>query len=1226
MPSTPAFILGVFILLHGTILFSNSRESNIESKTALKSDTVKAQQLIDKASECSDAAKYDSAALCYDEAAKIYKKVKNWEKYIHCRNSSFVEIRMKHDNSDLMPLTRENLSLAKKHLSNENPVTGNCYANIGHVFADRNAVDSAIWYFSRALEIWKLHYNEKHEKIANGYSSLGIMYCKNAEYEKAEEYYKKSLSIRLELFGSDHPDVAQSYNSLGYLSYFVGRLDDCLNYYQKSLEIRREYYGEIHPITAESYNNTGVAYIRREDYNHALEYYNKALEIRLATLEPTNRNIALSYSNLGVLYSQLGDYDLSDEYHQKALKIRIEALGKDDFDVAASYINIGSNNLDRGDYLKALGNFNEVLRIWGNIFGYDHPNTSDAYNNIGAAYTGLGDYNNAFSYFLKSKELREKVGPDNPALASSYNNLGAICKYRGDYDLALSYYQKDLDLLHQIYSMETLELATSCNNLGEISFIRKDYPSALSYFYQCKNIRKRLQGEKHPDLASSYLNIAAVYGETDSLQKEIQMIDSGLYIMSNSFGEVHPTTCDLLSQKAANLLEQEDTLEAITLQKKAIRTLHSIYAPPHPDIAKAYKDLGDIFLKIGMPDSSVIYYQRSLEMNIRNTYPGDLSAINYIYILDELIFLECLIKMGEGENQLWKRTGDLATLRNSNKIYQTAIQFAAYIRENYTLDESKILLLNNLSGMYTQAIAGALEQYRFEKDESSLYKGFYYSEKSKSEVLLESIRRCHVNNYYHLPDSLLEQEKEIKSQINFFKTRVTELQTIKSDSATVLANYFNTRLANTILHLDAVKGQINKYKPSFNDTVHMNDRFEINQIREKLNSSDALISYHVGDSSLFIFVLTNDTLFHYSTTLNFNLDNQIAQYLENLKKFDRDKLISSSHFLYNVLIKPAENYLTGIQRLIIIPDKSLLYLPFEALIKGTPQPGQQAFSDLHYLMNDFEITYHYSVSLWSETKERKACPNTGFLGFAPVFNSNGTDTPDKRTVQKILNSSADQPVRSSFITPENQFSGLPYSREEMDAILALFEKKNLPARAYMNETATESNVKEYSNHYKYIHLATHGFANSIKPDLSGLVFISNSESQATGEVNSRDIPANLTENLNDGILFANEIYDLTIDADLVVLSACETGIGKMERGEGMMSLNRGFLYAGARNIVYSYWKVNDKYTSELMKYFYSFLLEGTTYSKALQLAKLRMLENEESAYPLYWAGFALIGR
>jgi len=216
-------------------------------------------------------------------------------------------------------------------------------------------------------------------------------------------------------------------------------------------------------------------------------------------------------------------------------------------------------------------------------------------------------------------------------------------------------------------------------------------------------------------------------------------------------------------------------------------------------------------------------------------------------------------------------------------------------------------------------------------------------------------------------------------------------------------------------------------------------------------------------------------------------------------------------------------------------------------------------------------------------------------------------------------------MRSSVSKDGNQLNELPFTREEVLTITSLFASKNLPADSYIFDLATESNLKELCGNYNYIHLATHGLVDTDKPDLSGLVFTGRNIQDSLTVKDSRDLNLSMNVGMNDGVLFIHEIYGLRLHADLVVLSACETGMGKLEKGEGVMSLNRGFLYAGAQNVVFSYWKVNDKYTSWLMTWFYKFVLEGYSYSKALQLAKLKLLGKEESAYPLYWAGFAIIG-
>jgi CHAT domain-containing protein len=348
--------------------------------------------------------------------------------------------------------------------------------------------------------------------------------------------------------------------------------------------------------------------------------------------------------------------------------------------------------------------------------------------------------------------------------------------------------------------------------------------------------------------------------------------------------------------------------------------------------------------------------------------------------------------------------------------------------------------------------------------------------------------------------------------------------------------------------------------------------------------------------------------------------------LADIKKFRPDKLTETSTGLYRILIEPVKRYLAGKEKLLIIPDKNLLYLPYETLINTETGTNEQSAGSMpHYLIRDFEISYHYSAVLWMEIQSGEPNQNKGFLGFAPVFSNAEMLTSGSGSTEKLLRSINDTNLRTSFSADGRTINELPYTKKEVQTISDLFRNKDLKAESYLMEQATESNLKALCGNFSFIHLATHGLIYPDKPDLSGLIFTGVAANNSAG-INERGEPQIMMyENIDDGVLFTHEIFNLKMNAELVVLSACETGIGKLEEGEGVMSLNRAFLYAGARNIVSSFWKVNDKYTSELMTWFYTYIIEGCSYSKALQQAKLRLLENESSAYPLYWAGFAIIG-
>jgi CHAT domain-containing protein len=191
-----------------------------------------------------------------------------------------------------------------------------------------------------------------------------------------------------------------------------------------------------------------------------------------------------------------------------------------------------------------------------------------------------------------------------------------------------------------------------------------------------------------------------------------------------------------------------------------------------------------------------------------------------------------------------------------------------------------------------------------------------------------------------------------------------------------------------------------------------------------------------------------------------------------------------------------------------------------------------------------------------------------------------------------------------------RFRELAYSDAEVMGIAGEFTKRDLQAQAFVNGTATEENFKRTAPHFSYLHVATHGFVNERDPSRSALVFAQ------PGDTASRE----------DGVLYAAEAYNLRLNADLVVLSSCESGIGRFVAGEGVYALMRGFLYSGARNIIYSLWQVMDHHTSELMQFFYDGVLKGWRFGKALQMAKIQMLSRDRTAFPFAWAGFVLIGQ
>ncbi|MCK5168624.1 MAG: CHAT domain-containing protein, partial [Bacteroidales bacterium] len=322
--------------------------------------------------------------------------------------------------------------------------------------------------------------------------------------------------------------------------------------------------------------------------------------------------------------------------------------------------------------------------------------------------------------------------------------------------------------------------------------------------------------------------------------------------------------------------------------------------------------------------------------------------------------------------------------------------------------------------------------------------------------------------------------------------------------------------------------------------------------------------------------------------------------------------------MYSQLIPKSVN--TEITNLIIIPDAELSMIPFETLL--TENPEDKEWKELPYLVKKYNISYSYSANLFYKTFPKEPTSKIEYtdlndwLAFAPVFDDSNTAGLTLRTrelLQEFDTELNDTIETRGRLVDGGYVSPLPGTESEVQAIFKQFDERGKKALVQIKKSANEEFLKSKEvEKYKYLHFATHGFVNTEKPELSGILLAQDST---------------LNE---DGILYSGEIYNLKLNADLTVLSACETGLGEIKKGEGLIGLTRALLYAGSKNIIVSLWKVADNSTSDLMIDFYKNLLneeqEKQEFSKALQQAKLKMIDEGKYAHPFYWSPFILIGK
>ena len=1176
-------------------------------------DTLKAGIYTKKAKQLTDSSKYDSSAYYYRLAAHEFKKAKQWEKYFSCSNNSITAARKTGQSENLTEEAFNTLTESIKKFGEDHKITGDCYNILGNIYSDMHESDTAMYYFRKALENWITSSDSSGENIAIGYKNIAVIYIEKGQYDSGTVYIRKSLEIFTKLFGEYHEKVAGCYNSLGIIAYHLGEVDSCEKFFSKSAEIKEQVYGPDHPSTAEAYNNLASFYQMTGNYPKALELHLKAYTIRLKKFGLKHSMTALSLNNLGNVYHSLGEIEKSLDYHLKALEIRQAIFDSLNADICMSYTNLGVLYRDMGVYQKSLDYFQKALQIQILRFGLDNPYTANAYNNMGAIYASMGNYNKSLDYLKEALELRRKKGEFTPYVAGSYNNIGAIYKYKGDYELALAYYNRSIQIKKQLFGETHPEIASTIDNIGEIMLIKDNPDSARACFEKSLAMQKQIYGEDNPELASAYINLGATFSKLGNLDEEYNCYLTGLDLTLRNYDTINEWTSDFYGNISTNLLERGFPDSALFYQRKSIDIANKIYLSKHPNLSISYRSLAEIFEKLDNLDSARYYYNKALQVNYNTNL--DLKNPDINDILDEEEFIQDLLNLTSIDYKLWYKLNEPDYLNEIVTCFGSVQYIVTDVLSDFTIEETKINLVNLISEKSHIAVDAAYQLYKQTGNTAYRNKTFGFSELTKAAVLQNVIYKCDAEVQSDIPDDLLQDKKSTSGYMDYLGAKLMKYNYVDD-----LQKQSDERKKDSlVMRLKDIRDEIDQKLIDNNIVYYPNYGSLLPGIKNKLRDEEIILSYFLTDSSVFCFAITSDTVEISKTPLNTNMNELVHHYLASLKKFESENYIANSNILYKLLIKPNTAFLKGKKSINIIPDKYLLFLPFETLVEtGETQVDINDFQNLKYLITNYEISYHFNLGLWLKEKETdKKCP-VSFLGFAPVFSEKNGEVPAATSVQPVLAEIKSKELLRSVSLDGNNFNELPYTKQEIDTLKNLFETKGYHSKTFLFQDASEKNFRNEAHNFRFIHIASHGIVDNKNAELTGLVFAPPVDNQNATFLND-------SVDMNNGILYAHELYNMNINADLVVLSACETGLGKFEKGEGILGLTRGFLYAGVPNIVYSFWKVDDKSTMQFMTSFYKKILDNKSYSVALRETKLEMIKNSNTAYPLFWGSFALIG-
>ncbi|MCF6351643.1 MAG: CHAT domain-containing protein [Cyclobacteriaceae bacterium] len=788
-------------------------------------------------------------------------------------------------------------------------------------------------------------------------------------------------------------------------------------------------------------------------------------------------------------------------------------------------------------------------------------------NLVGEIWLKKGNGEKALDYFKKAQRLEEKEENTDPRLlGKTYNNIALALWSMGKNTQALQYHQVALQNREKLN--DPLAEAASLNNIG-IVYTSTQPDLAITYFEKAKEIYEK---EKLEDkMATSYVNIGLAYKFREDYNEALSNLNKALDLRVKLNGKNSTAVAFVYSSLASVFYATEDFRFCIDYANKALKIYKSNYGHKHPEIATTYNLLGGAHFAeakmLGQKDKyqeAIQSYQHAIIANITNFSPVGVYKLPPTkgYLNADIYLVSILQKALVYEAYHTQYSLKIADLEQSYNLLALADEIIDKIRQFRTNEADKIALGNISSEVYEAAIRVSLQMAEVKwKRKPYKEKAFYFADKSKSAVLLEAIADANAQSFAGIPNNLLLKEKEIKSEIAYLEQKLA--QTANTDARKPLTS----KLLEWNQTYNNFKQKLETDFPNYFALKYDIKTPTLQEIQSNLTEGAAIISYFVGykNNRLYVFIITGTSLKVLDIALTDDFEKNVTGY-RNAIYYKMDKTAKSVGYkLYQQLgLAKIPN---GIKKLIIIPAGRISTIPLEALVINEENPTS-------YLIQQYDISYLYAASLMQKRADKK--PSGSVALFAPVdFSGLG-------------------------------MSYLPGTKQEVEEISQLFANNNTQTELFIEANASKAAVSlKKVAESNIIHFATHGIVDEVRPERSQICLT--------------------TKDGSEGRLFTGDIYNLTFSADLVVLSACETGLGKLSKGEGIIGLTRAIIYSGANNIVVSLWSVADASTSQLMIDFYANMLKGQAYSKALANAKRQMINDPSYSKPYYWAPFVLIG-
>jgi CHAT domain-containing protein len=912
-------------------------------------------------------------------------------------------------------------------------------------------------------------------------------------------------------------------------------------------------------------------------YDEALPLAERAMESRERLLGSEHLDVAAAIDSLAGIYTDRGEYGKAEPLCRRALDIHEKALGKDHPNTALSLNNLAALYYYQGKYGEAEPLYLRALAIRERTLGNDHPNTAESLNTLAVLYDSQGKYSEAEPLLKRVVEIFEKVqGKDHPNTATSLNNLAQLYAMQGRYLEAEPLYLRALAIREMVLGKDHPSTAISLNNLAALYYRQRKYVEAEPLYKRVVEICEKVLGKDHPNTSTSLNNLALLYNEQGRYIEAEPLYRRALAIREKSLGEDHPSTATSLNNLAALYYRQGKYVEAEPLFKRALAICEKSLGKDHPSTAMSL-------------DNLALHY----------TEKGDLvQAVKYQSLANAARESNLARNLVTGSER--QKLAYLATIpRQTDRTISFHLQSAP--NDPAARDLAATLILQR-KGRVLDATSQNLNalRSRFNTEDRALLDRLTETRSQIARLVLRGPQKMSIEQHQarikELEDQAERDEADISRQNDEFRAQYLPV-TLESVRAAIPA--------------DAALIEFASYRPynakaTKRGKAYGQPRYVVYVMRRK----GAIESRELGEAK--------------------GIDRAIAGLRKALRNPNRLDVKRLARAVDAQVFQPLRPLLGDVRRVLISPDGMLNLIPFAALVDEQGRYAVERYS-ISYLTSGRDLL---RLQVDRESKSDPLVVAAPDFGRRSQIGAARLEKQEKGVPEgEVKGGSARSAIKGVYFQP------LPDAAEEGEALHAL-----LPGATLLTKRRATKAALSQVRSPRLLHIATHGFFLEDQDAASaggrGYLSLSDDPERFRDQVEGSDLRiegpllrsglalagANEDKEEDNGILTALEVTGLNLwGTKLVVLSACDTGVGEVKNGDGVHGLRRALVLAGAETQMMSLWAVSDRATRELMVSYYRKLLEGEGRGEALRQVQLEMRKRVHWRHPFYWASFIQSG-